>query len=126
MYLINVIPTHRKIPDISLSYISKDNIKLGTIIDVPIKKSLEQSLVISNQNVKDEKSYIKSLPWKLLQIEKSKDNFILQDKVLDSINKYADYAMISPDVIIRAVLAKSRSEERRVGKECRSRWSPYH
>ena len=23
-------------------------------------------------------------------------------------------------------LADSRSEERRVGKECRSRWSPYH
>ena len=23
-------------------------------------------------------------------------------------------------------LAKYRSEERRVGKECRSRWSPYH
>ena len=23
-------------------------------------------------------------------------------------------------------LAKTRSEERRVGKECRSRWSPYH
>src|SRR2546430_7891218 len=24
------------------------------------------------------------------------------------------------------VLVRSRSEERRVGKECRSRWSPYH
>ena len=24
------------------------------------------------------------------------------------------------------VLLKDRSEERRVGKECRSRWSPYH
>ena len=23
-------------------------------------------------------------------------------------------------------LLRSRSEERRVGKECRSRWSPYH
>ena len=23
-------------------------------------------------------------------------------------------------------LGKARSEERRVGKECRSRWSPYH
>ena len=23
-------------------------------------------------------------------------------------------------------IAKTRSEERRVGKECRSRWSPYH
>ena len=25
-----------------------------------------------------------------------------------------------------AIVGKSRSEERRVGKECRSRWSPYH
>ena len=24
------------------------------------------------------------------------------------------------------IIAKARSEERRVGKECRSRWSPYH
>ena len=28
-------------------------------------------------------------------------------------------------VISLAILAE-RSEERRVGKECRSRWSPYH
>ena len=25
-----------------------------------------------------------------------------------------------------AILGHNRSEERRVGKECRSRWSPYH
>ena len=25
-----------------------------------------------------------------------------------------------------AVVCANRSEERRVGKECRSRWSPYH
>ena len=25
-----------------------------------------------------------------------------------------------------ATLREARSEERRVGKECRSRWSPYH
>mgnify|MGYP000985398516 CR=1 FL=1 len=27
---------------------------------------------------------------------------------------------------VMAVIGPSRSEERRVGKECRSRWSPYH
>src|SRR3712207_9327119 len=32
-----------------------------------------------------------------------------------------DYAPDNPDPI-----AHIRSEERRVGKECRSRWSPYH
>ena len=27
---------------------------------------------------------------------------------------------------IRSAIKNTRSEERRVGKECRSRWSPYH
>ena len=27
---------------------------------------------------------------------------------------------------LREIVEKHRSEERRVGKECRSRWSPYH
>ena len=27
---------------------------------------------------------------------------------------------------VGCIPSKSRSEERRVGKECRSRWSPYH
>ena len=31
----------------------------------------------------------------------------------------------SPEVI-DAYIQAMRSEERRVGKECRSRWSPYH
>ena len=52
------------------------------------------------------------------------------------------YIKISPDINISRVdkngryvlcegfliqvFADERSEERRVGKECRSRWSPYH
>ena len=31
-----------------------------------------------------------------------------------------------PDVIEIDAASNNRSEERRVGKECRSRWSPYH
>src|SRR5256885_12776689 len=31
-----------------------------------------------------------------------------------------------PDIKTYAALKGKRSEERRVGKECRSRWSPYH
>ncbi len=28
--------------------------------------------------------------------------------------------------VLGAIIIDPRSEERRVGKECRSRWSPYH
>ena len=34
--------------------------------------------------------------------------------------------MIIPQISNLFSAVKSRSEERRVGKECRSRWSPYH
>ena len=33
---------------------------------------------------------------------------------------------LSPQALRRAKALGKRSEERRVGKECRSRWSPYH
>ena len=33
---------------------------------------------------------------------------------------------IGTDTRVQSALGVSRSEERRVGKECRSRWSPYH
>ena len=34
--------------------------------------------------------------------------------------------MIAQDIAKKAFVSTTRSEERRVGKECRSRWSPYH
>jgi len=42
-----------------------------------------------------------------------------------SIKNYASRIMRAPAEQPR-VLIVDRSEERRVGKECRSRWSPYH
>ena len=35
---------------------------------------------------------------------------------------------LQPEELVRqiGVMRDKRSEERRVGKECRSRWSPYH
>ena len=36
------------------------------------------------------------------------------------------YLIHYPDGMIYEPVHSARSEERRVGKECRSRWSPYH
>ena len=38
--------------------------------------------------------------------------------------KYGGHAMVDEE--LKRNFALTRSEERRVGKECRSRWSPYH
>ena len=39
---------------------------------------------------------------------------------------FLDMGMIPGAEVTVVKLAPMRSEERRVGKECRSRWSPYH
>ena len=36
------------------------------------------------------------------------------------------YDTVNDELLKFAVIISQRSEERRVGKECRSRWSPYH
>ena len=52
------------------------------------------------------------------------EGFHTEEKILS-----ADVIMKSPGIPDKAPIVKkatTRSEERRVGKECRSRWSPYH
>ena len=40
-------------------------------------------------------------------------------QAIDGVDAIEQALALRPDVVVR-------SEERRVGKECRSRWSPYH
>ena len=46
--------------------------------------------------------------------------FIAQPSLTSAIHN------IEEEMGITAFIRSNRSEERRVGKECRSRWSPYH
>ena len=40
--------------------------------------------------------------------------------------RVADFENLGFGMFVHFGLYSQRSEERRVGKECRSRWSPYH
>ena len=55
---------------------------------------------------------------------------ILFNFVVDpfNMNSFVDLDLDKKEISVKAhyPLYKMRSEERRVGKECRSRWSPYH
>ena len=54
---------------------------------------------------------------------------VLVDIPKDITAAKTEYTSVEPKPIARVtdtICEKDRSEERRVGKECRSRWSPYH
>ena len=56
----------------------------------------------------------------------------VKEKAQELIRRGADKVIVAEDVLLKNYLDEPytqvliRSEERRVGKECRSRWSPYH
>ena len=48
------------------------------------------------------------------------------DDVDDGVVVFGDASALGSALAPAIASALARSEERRVGKECRSRWSPYH
>src|SRR3989441_9134931 len=48
------------------------------------------------------------------------------ESVADTIIENGGKAIVIPTDVTNPRSVENRSEERRVGKECRSRWSPYH
>src|SRR2546426_7539693 len=57
------------------------------------------------------------------QVYQSVDSFVL---LAIPLFIFAGMLMETGGIAVRLVHLAQRSEERRVGKECRSRWSPYH
>ena len=49
---------------------------------------------------------------------------LVTERAMASIPFAGRYRMV--DFVLSSMANCGRSEERRVGKECRSRWSPYH
>ena len=61
--------------------------------------------------------------WKKNAVE---INEIETKKTIAKINKIKSWFFEKINKIDKPLARLIRSEERRVGKECRSRWSPYH
>src|SRR5256885_16450530 len=96
-----VVSSHRKICAISCTVRSSELV--CNVVILAIKISL--LLVLHISEMPDWYGYILAHPWKNCQ-----ELFSLKAKAY-------------PCLSLQSLL---RSEERRVGKECRSRWSPYH
>ena len=53
-------------------------------------------------------------------------NLIFPDFPVGVLDSKRDNKFVSLQIFLSFASVDARSEERRVGKECRSRWSPYH
>ena len=89
-----------------------DKPTLQYIIEEAVESGIEEILIITGKNKKSiEDHFDKSVELELELEQKGKTELL---EIVRNITKMVNIYYIR------------RSEERRVGKECRSRWSPYH
>ena len=70
----------------------------------------------------------KSYSFNVISLSKSFSEQLVKEKVYLVIEASFDFRINKYSEVLGAFyrIIAERSEERRVGKECRSRWSPYH
>ena len=83
--------------------------------------SIKISIITATYN--SEKTISATIDSVLSQNYKNVEYIIIDgassDRTMDIVRSYGS-------LISKVISEPDRSEERRVGKECRSRWSPYH
>src|SRR2546421_1089592 len=108
--------------------------RVENLQDVPISITAMDAKKLEELNLQHFTDYAQALPTVAFQtFEPGFSNLYMRGIVgdantnhsgpLPSVGTYLDE---QPITTIQGSLDLHRSEERRVGKECRSRWSPYH
>ena len=105
-----------------------------TIAPLPQIENSQQQINFANYWVETvlKKSKNTDSAWDFLQFATRAENvksYLDNTKKPTALRSLIEEQLEDEDVDVFAgqlLTAKSRSEERRVGKECRTRWSPYH
>jgi len=91
MKIVTVIPLQKSSFKDELTYFTSQNIALGDIVDISVRKKNILGFVISSEEIKGNKSDIKNMPFNLKKIQGAKKNSIFLKEFLEStflIGKY--------------------------------------
>lgn len=91
MKIVTVIPLEKKVFKTDLTYFTAKDIKNGSIVSVPIRNKKILALVVSCQDVSNEKSGIKDMPFKLKKIDEIKKHSIFRNEFLESTFALSSY-----------------------------------
>lgn len=111
MYIAEITPFSKSFKNQSLSYFSAQDIKIGSIVTIPLKNKKIKGLVISINKVEDLKSEIKSSKFALKKIISISKNNLFNDIFLKSAKETADFFATSTGSIIQSLAPNIIFEE---------------
>lgn len=111
MKLLTVIPISKGIPKETLTYFTKNEVGIGSIVKIPLRKRVVHGLVIEERSVEDMKSEIKSLSYSMKKIEEVGSKSFLDESFVNAVRKIADYNAGSVGATLFSLIPKCILEE---------------
>jgi len=110
MKILEVIPIAKGVNKDTLSYFSGNDIPIGSIIKVPLRKRVVPALVINSKDVGDSKSEIKNSSFPLKKIAKVKYNNLLSKNFVNSSEIAANYYVGTVGAVLNSIVPKALLE----------------
>ena len=116
MWIAEVIPIKKGLPQETLTYFSSEPVRDGTLVSVPIRSKLVDAVVIGTRDAREEKSAIKSGSFSLKKIAKIKKDVSIPYYVFETATLAARYYrktrgeilnLIVPDYSLHSTISKN-------------------
>jgi primosomal protein N' (replication factor Y) (superfamily II helicase) len=106
MKILEVIPIARGINKDTLSYFSGNDIPVGSIIKVPLRKRIVPALVINSREIRESKTEIKKSSFALKKIAKIKFTNLLTKNFINSAKVATNYYVGSMSSVLNSIIPK--------------------
>ncbi len=106
MFVISVIPIARGVTHDFLSYLSAEDLKPGSVIEIPLRNRTVFGVVVSSISASDARSEIRSSDFEYKKIENPKPKQILPPPLIEVLPSLADYFAASAGSVLSTLAPK--------------------
>ncbi len=106
MNILTVIPISRGISKDTLTYFTKKDVTIGSIVSVPIRGKKSFGLVTGSEEVKDIKSELKRLPYSMKKVDDVESLSFLSPFFIRACEKIADYNATTIGAVLSSLIPK--------------------
>jgi primosomal protein N' (replication factor Y) len=107
MFLIKLIPISKSISKETLTYFSKENVSIGSLVEAPIRNKTGFGLVISCEDLKENKADIKSLSYNLKKLGKIKQKQFITEDFMLAIKEISDYFACTSGQVLYSIISNN-------------------
>ena len=106
MKLLSILPIARGIRREMLTYFSAEDIKVGTVVTIPLRKKSVQGIIIKSEDAIEAKSMIKDMSFGIKKIKRHKSDTSLPEELIEATNKISEYVVTSRGAVLSSIVPK--------------------